>query len=203
MFAGFTVETADCGTAALAAIREQPPDLVVLDLMLPDLDGLEVARRVRNVSSLPIIMLTARDAVDDRVEGLMSGADDYMIKPFAFNELLARIHVQLRRQIAQAQGDKLRFGALSMDIAARTVTIADRNISLTAKEFDLLELFVRHPNQVLTRSVIYERIWGYDFGGDSNLIEVYVRGLRQKLEADGEARMLHTVRGVGYVMRQE
>lgn len=202
-FAGYTVEVATDGLQALEAARERPPDLVVLDLVLPGIDGLEVARRLRAGSATPIIMLTARDAVDDRVEGLMVGADDYMIKPFAFKELEARIAVQLRRQQAQRSGEVLRSGPLSMDVAARTVRMHERSVQLTAKEFDLLELFIRHAGQVLNRSQIYEHVWGYDFGGDSNIIEVYVRGLRQKLEANGEPRLLQTLRGVGYALREE
>ncbi len=203
VFANFSVEVAETGAAALAAVRDRPPDLIILDLMLPDMDGIEIARRIRQVSSIPIIMLTARDAVDDRVEGLMSGADDYMVKPFAFNELLARIHVQLRRQNAVTQREELRYGPLVMDVAARTVSIAGQTVALTAKEFDLLELFLRHPGQVLTRTVIYDRVWGYDFGNDSNLIEVYIRGIRQKLEVNAAPRLIQTVRGVGYVLREE
>jgi two-component system, OmpR family, response regulator MprA len=203
IFAGYEVDLAPDGLRALELVREQPPDLVVLDLMLPEIDGLEVAKRLRAVSPLPIIMLTARDAVDDRVEGLMAGADDYMIKPFAFKELLARIQVQLRRQAAQATGEILHYGPLRLDVAARTVSIGGKTVQLTAKEFDLLELFARHPGQVLTRGVIYDRVWGYDFGGDSNVIEVYIRGIRQKLEAGGQTRLLQTVRGVGYALRHD
>jgi DNA-binding response OmpR family regulator len=201
-FEGYTVEMTTDGPAALAAARDRPPDLVVLDLMLPGIDGLEVARRLRAASDVPIIMLTARDAVPDRVAGLEAGADDYLIKPFAFEELLARIRVQLRRRARDAHPMTLRFGPLSMDTAAHEVTIGDRRVDLTSKEYDLLELFLRNPQQVLTREVIYDRVWGYDFGGESNIIEVYIRYLRQKLEADGEARLIHTVRGVGYILRQ-
>jgi two-component system response regulator MprA len=200
---GFTAEIATDGNAALAAARDRPPDLVVLDLMLPGIDGLEVARRLRAASEVPIIMLTARDAVPDRVEGLEAGADDYLIKPFAFEELLARIRVQLRRRQRDENPTVLRFGPLSMDTAAHTTSIGTRRVDLTAKEYELLELFLRHPQQVLTREVIYDRVWGYDFGGESNIIEVYVRYLRQKLEAGGEVRLLHTVRGVGYILREE
>ncbi|MCU0494460.1 MAG: response regulator transcription factor, partial [Chloroflexaceae bacterium] len=174
MLEGFSVVIANDGQAGLAAARETPPDLVVLDLMLPGIDGLEVARRLRTVSEVPIIMLTARDAVPDRVAGLESGADDYLVKPFAFEELLARIRVQLRRRQSAQQNDVLRYGNLSMDTAARDVRIGDRRVELTAKEYELLEQFMRHPNQVLTREVIYDRVWGYDFGGESNIIEVYV-----------------------------
>lgn len=202
-YEGFAVTVAPTGAAALAAAHEQAPDLVVLDLGLPDLDGLEVARRLRSASSVPIIMLTARDSVADRVAGLEGGADDYLCKPFAFEELLARIHVQLRRITAQANVEVLRAGLLTLDVAAREVLLAGKRVALTAKEFDLLELLLRHPRQVLTRETIYERIWGYDFGSESNVIEVYIRALRQKLEATGTPRLIHTVRGVGYVLREE
>jgi DNA-binding response OmpR family regulator len=202
-FEGYVVELADDGHAALVAARDRPPDLVILDLMLPGLDGLEVARRIRAVDDLPIIMLTARDAVADRVAGLESGADDYVLKPFAFEELLARIRVQLRRREAQATAEVLRFNRLTLNIAAHEARLSDRRIEFTAKEYDLLELFMRHPNQVLTREVLYDRIWGYDFGGESNVLEVYIRALRQKLDAAGAPRLIHTVRGVGYILREE
>ena len=203
IFEGFAVEVAGDGHAALTAARERPPDLVVLDVMLPGIDGLEVAHRLRAVDGVPIIMLTARDAVADRVAGLESGADDYMIKPFAFEELLARIRVQLRRREAQATAEVLRFGPLTLNVAAHEARVGDRRVDFTAKEFDLLELFMRHPNQVLTREVLYDRIWGYDFGGESNVLEVYIRALRQKLDAAGAPRLIHTVRGVGYILREE
>jgi DNA-binding response OmpR family regulator len=171
--------------------------------MQPGLDGMEVAQRLRAGSNTPIIMLTARDAVADRVAGLERGADDYLVKPFAFEELLARIRVQLRRHHAQEAGEVLRFGALTIDLAAHEVRLGERRIDFTAKEFELLELFMRHPRQVLTRDQLYERIWGYDFGGESNVIEVYVRALRQKLELAGAPRIIHTLRGVGYVLRED
>src|SRR5262245_8882332 len=200
---GFTVEVASDGPAALAAARERPPDVVVLDLMLPGLDGMEVAQRLRAGSSVPIIILTARDSVADRVAGLERGADDYLVKPFAFEELLARIRVQLRRHQARDTGEMLRFGPLAVDLAAHEVRLGERRVDFTAKEFELLELFIRHPRQVLTRDLLYERIWGYDFGGESNVIEVYVRALRQKLELAGAPRLIHTLRGVGYVLRDD
>ena len=200
---GFLVTVAGDGPTGLAAARETPHDLVILDLMLPGLDGLEVARRLRAASDIPIIILTARDAVADRVLGLENGADDYLVKPFAFEELLARIRVQLRRRQTGQQSDVLRFSALTLDTAARELRVHERRVELTAKEYELLELFMRHPNQVLTREVIYDRVWGYDFGGESNIIEVYVRYLRQKLEAGGVARVLQTVRGAGYILREE
>ena len=202
-FEGYSAEIAANGLSALAAARERPPDLVVLDLMLPGVDGLEVARRLRAASDVPIIMLTARDAVPDRVAGLEAGADDYLVKPFAFEELLARIRVQLRRRQRDDQPAQLRYAALSMDTSAHETHIGGRRVELTAKEYELLELFMRHPQQVLTREVIYDRVWGYDFGGESNIIEVYVRYLRQKLESAGEPRLIQTVRGVGYILREE
>lgn len=200
---GYTTEVAHDGPAGLVAAREHPPDLVVLDLMLPGIDGLEVARRLRAASDVPIIILTARDQVSDRVAGLENGADDYLIKPFAFEELLARVRVQLRRRMTPQQNDTLRYATITMDTAAREIRIADRRVELTAKEYELLELFMRHPQQVMTREVIYDRVWGYDFGGESNIIEVYIRYLRQKLEARNEPRLIHTVRGVGYILREE
>jgi DNA-binding response OmpR family regulator len=200
---GFSVEIAADGQAAINAARDRAPDLVVLDVMLPGMDGLEVARRLRAASDVPIIMLTARDAVPDRVAGLEAGADDYLIKPFAFEELLARIRVQLRRRQRDENPAILRYGPLTMDTAAHETVIGERRVELTAKEYELLELFMRHPQQVLTREVIYDRVWGYDFGGESNIIEVYIRYLRQKLEAGGEARLIHTVRGVGYILRED
>jgi two-component system response regulator MprA len=170
--------------------------------MLPGLDGLEVCKRLRAAGSVPIIMLTAKESVPDRVAGLNAGADDYVVKPFSFDELLARIHAQFRRTHPQAF-EVLHFADLAMDTATREVTRGSRKLELTTKEYDLLELFLRHPRQVLTREVIYDRIWGYDFGGESNIIEVYVRYLRQKMEADGESRLIQTVRGVGYALREE
>ena len=200
---GYSVDYAADGVSGLHLAVSNSYDVVVLDLMLPGLDGMEVAQRLRAASSVPIIMLTARDSVADRVAGLERGADDYLVKPFAFEELLARIRVQLRRHHAQDTGEVLRFGGLVVDLAAHEVRLDDRRIDFTAKEFELLELFMRHPRQVLTRVLLYERIWGYDFGGESNVIEVYIRALRQKLEAAGAPRMIHTLRGVGYVLRED
>jgi DNA-binding response OmpR family regulator len=202
-FEGFVVETAADGQAALVAVRERPPDVIVLDIMLPKIDGFEVARRIRTASDVPIIMLTARDAVPDRVHGLEAGADDYLVKPFAFEELLARIKAQLRRVQGRNTGNVLRYAFLQMDVAAHETTVNGRRVELTAKEYELLELFMRHPQQVLTRDIIYDRVWGYDFGGESNIIEVYVRYLRQKLEQHDESRLIHTVRGVGYILRED
>jgi DNA-binding response OmpR family regulator len=198
---GFQVTVALDGAAGLAAARDTVFDLVVLDLMLPGIDGIDVAQRLRAASDLPIIMLTARDSIPDRVRGLEAGADDYLVKPFHFDELLARIRVQLRRR--STQNELLRFATITLDTAARELRVGERRVELTAKEYELLELFMRHPNQVLTREVIYDRVWGYDFGGESNIIEVYVRYLRQKLEANGEARLIQTVRGAGYILRDD
>jgi len=204
-YEGYEVTVAYDGEEALAELREEMPDLVILDVMLPTIDGLEVCRRLRTFSSVPVLMLTARDAVQDRVIGLDSGADDYLVKPFALDELLARIRALLRRQKA-AQDDDVQvfaFADLKSNSATRQVWREEREIQLTAKEYDLLEFFLRHPQQVLTRDQIYEHIWGYDFGGESNIIEVYIRYLRAKLEANGERRLLQTIRGVGYSLREE
>lgn len=201
IYEGYRVEVAYAGEEGLVKARDWPPDVVILDVMLPDLDGLEVCRRLRQASDVPILMLTAKDAIPDRVAGLDSGADDYLVKPFAFDELLARIRALLRRR-QPAESQILRFSDLSLNTATRQVQRGNRQIELTAKEYDLLELFMRHPQQVLTRDIIYDRIWGYDFGGESNIIDVYIRYLRAKLEAEGEPRLIHTVRGVGYVLRE-
>ena len=200
-YEGYRVETAVDGPSGLALARESPPDLVVLDWMLPGLDGLEVCRRLRAAGEVPILMLTAKEAVSDRVEGLDAGADDYLVKPFEFDELLARIRALLRRAHPEAS-DVLTFGDLRLDTGTHQAFRGDRLVELTAKEYELLELFMRNPRQVLTREVIFDRVWGYDFGGESNIIEVYVRYLRQKTEAAGESRLIHTVRGVGYVLRE-
>ncbi len=201
IYEGYTVDTASNGTEALAKARESEPDLVILDIMMPGIDGIEVCKRFRQVSAVPILMLTAKGTVADRVVGLDSGADDYLVKPFAFDELLARMRALLRRRQPRDR-ELLRFNDLSLDTAAREVKRGDEIIELTSQEFDLLELFIRHPRQVLNRDVIYEKVWGYDFGGESNVIEVYVRYLRSKLEASGKPRLIHTIRGVGYVLRE-
>jgi len=200
-YEGYEVEVAEEGKQGLELAEEEPPDLVILDLMLPGMDGLEVCRRLRAEGDVPILMLTAKDETNDRVTGLDMGADDYMVKPFEFKELLARIRALMRR--AQPTQTKiLEFADLTLDRGTRRAHRGERTISLTAKEYELLELFMEHPRQVLTREVIYDRVWGYNFGGQSNIIEVYVRYLRQKLEKNGEARLIHTLRGVGYVLRK-
>ncbi|MBL8094258.1 MAG: response regulator transcription factor [Anaerolineales bacterium] len=201
-FEGYRVDTAADGQAGLNAARENTPDIVILDWMLPGMDGIEVCRRLRAGSATPILMLTAKDSVADRVQGLDAGADDYLVKPFAFDELMARLRALLRRS-APVQPETLKFADLALDTGTRQAFRGERAIELTAKEYELLELFLHHPRQVLTRELIYDRVWGYDFGGESNIIEVYVRYLRQKTEAAQEARLIHTVRGVGYVLRED
>ena len=206
IYEGYQANVAYDGLSALTLARDTPPELVILDVMLPGLDGLEVCRRLRAGSDVPILMLTARDAVRDRVAGLDAGADDYLVKPFDFDELLARVRALLRRRGARVESgtiEILRFGDLSLNTATRQATRNGRLLDLTAKEYDLLDLFMRHPRQVLTRDVIYDQLWGYDFGGESNIIEVYVRYLRSKLEANGEPRLIQTIRGVGYALREE
>ncbi|HMN99130.1 MAG TPA: response regulator transcription factor [Miltoncostaeaceae bacterium] len=204
VLSGYTVDVADGGGAAVAALAAEAPDAVVLDVAMPGVDGLEVCRRLRaSGDRTPVLMLTARDTVADRVEGLDAGADDYLVKPFALEELLARLRALLRRTAPSEPGAALRFGDLELEPAARTVTRAGRRVDLTRTEFALLELLMRNPRVVLTRSVIHERIWGYDFGPGSNALGVYVGYLRRKLEAGGESRLIQTVRGVGYVLRED
>ena len=200
-YEGYQVRTALTATAGLASARDEPHNLVVLDLMLPDMDGYEVCKRLRAAGETPILMLTARDEVDDRVRGLDEGADDYLVKPFALQELLARVRVLLRRAQTQAEPRTYRFEDLVLDSATREATRGERSIPLSTKEFQLLSLFMRHPRQVLTRDVIMDQVWGYDYAGESNVLEVYVGYLRQKLEAGGELRLIHTMRGSGYVLK--
>jgi two-component system response regulator MprA len=200
-YEGYRVVEAGTGEEGLEKAREYLPDVVILDVMMPGIDGLEVTRRLRAAGDdVAILMLTARDEVKDRVEGLETGADDYLVKPFNFEELLARVHALLRRRAAPA-GEVLRFADLEFDVDAREARRADRRIDLTTTEYNLLLLFMRHPRKVLTRDVIMEHVWAYDFEGESNVLEVYVRYLRSKLEAAGEARLIHTVRGAGYVLK--
>ncbi len=203
IYEGYTVDVAMDGPGALQKARDALPDLVILDLMLPGMDGIEVCRRLRAASDVPVLMLTARDGISDRVAGLDAGADDYLVKPFACDELLARIRALFRRSQPSATPEVLRFADLTLDTGTRRAQRGERVIDLTAKEYELLELFMRHPRQVLTRDLIFDRVWRYDFGGESNIIEVYVRYLRQKTEGPGEPRLIHTVRGVGYVLREE
>ena len=200
-YEGFAVDTARSGGEGLTLARERPSDLVILDVMMPGLDGLEVLRRLRAADEhLPVLMLTAKDAPADQVEGLESGADDYVTKPFTFEVLLARIHSLLRRQQVD-HPSVLRFADLSLDTGHHLVHRGQRDVALTSLEFKLLKEFLLHPRQVLSKDVLLERVWGYDF--DENVVEVYVKQLRQKLEADGEPRLIHTIRNVGYVLREQ
>ncbi|MFI2368164.1 response regulator transcription factor [Streptomyces sp. NPDC018833] len=207
-FEGYGTEVAVDGVDALAKAEAYAPDLIVLDIQMPRMDGLTAARRLRSAGSrVPILMLTARDTVGDRVTGLDAGADDYLVKPFELDELFARIRALLRRSSyaaatgAAAEGDVLSFADLRMDPATREVTRGTRRVELTRTEFTLLELFLAHPRQVLTREQILKSVWGFDFEPSSNSLDVYVMYLRRKTEAAGEPRLVHTVRGVGYVLR--
>jgi len=200
-YEGYTVDIATDGRTGLNLAHDHHPDLVILDWMLPGMDGLEVCRRLRLPGGLPILMLTAKDTIQDRVQGLDAGADDYIVKPFNLDELTARIRALLRRTQTE-RNQVYQFADLTMDTSSRQVTRGKRQVPLTAKEYELLELFLRHPRQVLTREVIFDRVWGYDFGGESNVLEVYIRYLRQKLEAEDEPRIIYTVRSVGYVLRE-
>jgi two-component system response regulator MprA len=202
---GYEIELAEDGREALERLEaESQPDVLVLDVLMPGVDGLEVCRRLRRAGSrLPVLMLTARDAVENRVAGLDAGADDYLTKPFALEELLARIRALLRRSAdADGPGAVLRFADLELHPGTREVRRGGELIELTRTEFSLLELFLRNPRQVLTRSIIFERVWGYDFGYGSNSLDVYIGYLRRKTEAGGKARLIHTVRGVGYALRE-
>ena len=200
-YEGYTVDVATDGRTGLNLAHDHHPDLVILDWMLPGMDGLEVCRRLRLQGGLPILMLTAKDTIQDRVQGLDAGADDYIVKPFNLDELTARIRALFRRTHVE-RNQVYQFADLTMDSDSRLVTRGKRLVPLTAKEYELLELFLRHPRQVLTREVIFDRVWGYDFGGESNVLEVYIRYLRQKLELENESRLIHTVRSVGYVLRE-
>jgi two-component system response regulator MprA len=198
---GYEVITVATGHEALEEVTLHGPDALVLDLQLPDIDGLQVCRRIRDAGDdTPILMLTARHGIDDRVQGLDAGADDYLVKPFALEELLARLRALLRRRF-EGEGGLLRFGEITLDLASREAHRGERAFVLTRIEFDLLELFLRHPRQVLTREVLLNRVWGFDFDSGTNSLAVYVGYLRRKTEAGGEPRCIHTVRGVGYVLR--
>ncbi len=205
-FNGYSVELAQDGVEALEAIAADRPDALVLDVMMPRLDGLEVCRHLRSTGDdLPILVLTARDSVSERVAGLDAGADDYLPKPFALEELLARMRALLRRRATPeepAESRALTFSDLSLDPVTREVSRGDRQISLTRTEFSLLEMLIANPRRVLTRSRILEEVWGFDFPTSGNALEVYVGYLRRKTEAEGEPRLIHTVRGVGYVLRE-
>jgi two-component system response regulator MprA len=203
---GYEIELAGDGSEALATLGGDEPqaDAVILDVLMPGVDGLEVCRRLRATGNhVPVLMLTARDEVENRVAGLDAGADDYVTKPFALEELLARVRALLRRTADTDGGEVLSFGDLQLDLGTREVRRGGRLIELTRTEFALLELFLRNPRQVLTRSIIFERVWGYDFGFASNSLDVYIGYLRRKTEAGGEPRLIHTVRGVGYALREQ
>jgi two-component system response regulator MprA len=203
---GYEIELAADGRAALSALQDEEPqpDAVILDVLMPGVDGLEVCRRLRaSGNRVPVLMLTARDEVENRVAGLDAGADDYVTKPFALEELLARVRALLRRTTNGDGGEVLSFADLEVDLGTRDVRRGGRHIELTRTEFALLELFLRNPRQVLTRSIIFERVWGYDFGFASNSLDVYIGYLRRKTEAGGEPRVIHTVRGVGYALREK
>jgi DNA-binding response OmpR family regulator len=202
-YTGFAVDTAGSGAEGLELARDRPPDVAVLDIMLPGMDGLELLRRLRAADSqLPILFLTGMDAPSDQVQGLEQGADDYVTKPFTFEVLAARIRALLRRREAD-QPAVLRFADLVLDTGTRRAQRAGREIDLTSTEYDLLYQFLEHPRRVLPKEFLMERVWGYDFGGNSNVLEVYVKQLRQKLEANAEPRLIHTLRGTGYVLRAE
>ena len=202
-FNGYEVDLARDGLEALARLAERRPDAIVLDVMMPRLDGLETCRRLRAAGEdLPVLMLTARDAVSDRVAGLDAGADDYLPKPFALAELLARLRALLRRTARDVETAEIQFADLTVQPATREVSRGDRQVRLTRTEFALLELLIRHPRQVLTRARILEEVWGYDFPTTENSLEVYIGYLRRKTEAGGESRLIHTVRGVGYTLRE-
>jgi two-component system response regulator MprA len=205
LYEGFQVFTAANGREALDKATSQKPELIILDWMMPEIDGIEVAMALRQANDLtPILMLTAKDAVEDRVTGLDSGADDYLVKPFAPTELLARIRALLRRTGKNASTEKtLSYADLELDPVSRETRRNGRLFTLTPKEFDLLQYLLRHPRQVLVRDRILEEVWGYDFGGEDNVLEVYIGYLRKKTEANSEPRLIHTVRGVGYVLREE
>ncbi|MBX5490254.1 MAG: response regulator transcription factor [Chloroflexi bacterium] len=198
---GYDVRTAQDGAEGLARARERQPDLVVLDWLMPGMDGLEVCRRLREQSDVPILMLTARDETADRVRGLDSGADDYLVKPFALDELLARVRALLRRR-EQRERRVLQYADLALDLTSRIATRGERTIELTTREFELLSYFLRHPGVVLSQEQLLDHVWEGQFDNESNVLHVYVGYLRNKLEAGGEPRLIHTVRGVGYVLRE-
>lgn len=202
-YEGFAVDTADSGDAGLALARERYPDLVILDIMMPGLSGLEVLERLRAADpSLPVLLLTAKDAPADQVAGLERGADDYVVKPFTFAVLAARVRALLRRHEAD-RPPVLRFADLTLDTETRQAQRGERCIDLTKTEYELLHQFLEHPRRVLPKEFLMDRVWGYDFGGSTNVVETYIKQLRQKLEAAGEPRLIHTLRGTGYVLREE
>ena len=204
LYEGFDVITAADGRETLNQVETKTPDLLILDWMMPELDGIDVLIRLREAGNeIPVLMLTARDAVENRVEGLNKGADDYLVKPFAPSELLARLNALARRYKITGKQDTLSYADLSLDPVTRETRRGDRAFELTPKEFDLLHYLMRHPRQVLVRDMILEEVWGYDFGGEDNVLEVYIGYLRKKTEAGGEPRLIQTARGIGYVLRED
>ena len=201
IYRGYEVDVAHSGQEALEMARSRLPDLVILDLMLPDIDGMEVCRRLRAADDLPIIMLTARDAVSDKVEGLEAGADDYMTKPFEFDELLARVRAALRRTQSKEGGGVIRVADLLVKPASREVLRGQRQVELTAREYDLLEFLARHAGEVVSKETLFEKVWGYDFELESEAVKVYISYVRKKLNAAGEPDLIHSVRGVGYILK--
>lgn len=203
-YEGLQVVTASNGEDALAQVDASKPDVIVMDWMMPKMDGLRVVQQLRaEKNQTLILMLTARDAIESRVEGLESGADDYLVKPFAPVELVARVHAMLRRASSTSGKEALEFSGIRLDPVTHEISVEGKFLDLTKTEFDLLEFFLRHPKQVLERMQILNNVWGYDFGGDDNVLEVYIGYLRKKLEAGGHARLIQTVRGIGYVLRTE
>ncbi|CAI6046941.1 response regulator transcription factor [Cohnella sp. JJ-181] len=202
-FEGYEVSTASSGPAGLGIVADKSADLIILDVMMPGIDGWEVCRRLRTAGiNVPVLMLTAKDDVQDRVRGLDLGADDYLVKPFALEELMARVRALMRRRPEPAgENNRLRFEDLVLDVDGREAIRGDNRIELTAKEFDLLHLFMQNPKRVLSRDQIMDKIWGYDYSGESNVLEVYVAMLRQKLEEFGDKRLIQTVRGAGYILK--
>ena len=204
VFENLDVLTATNGREALEVVQQESPDLLIVDWMMPEMDGLELIQHLRDANNrMPILMLTARDAVENRVFGLESGADDYLVKPFAPAELVARVHALLRRVEPKADDQELQYSDVRLDPRQHEAWRGDRKLSLTVTEFNLLYYFLRHPRQVLERNQILMEVWGYDFGGDSNVLEIYISYLRKKLEAENEPRLIQTVRGIGYMLREE
>jgi two-component system, OmpR family, response regulator MprA len=204
VYEGLNVFTATNGLEALPLVQSNQPDLIIVDWMMPKMDGLAFINRLRDEENKTmVLMLTARDAIENRVEGLESGADDYLVKPFAPAELVARVHAMLRRVEAKPENQKVSYASISLDPSTREAKRGDMLMNLTVTEFNLLHLLLRHPRQVLERRQILNDVWGYDFGGDDNVLEIYIGYLRKKLEADGQPRLIHTVRGIGYALREE
>jgi len=204
VFENLDVLTATNGREALEVVQQEAPDLLIVDWMMPEMDGLELIQHLRDANNrMPILMLTARDAVENRVFGLESGADDYLVKPFAPAELVARVHALLRRVEPKVDDQEVQYNDVRLDPKQHEAWRGDRKLSLTVTEFNLLYYFLRHPRQVLERNQILMEVWGYDFGGDSNVLEIYISYLRKKLEAENEPRLIQTVRGIGYMLREE